>query len=157
VTRALPALVLVAVVGCDATGMTVDHGAWPPALEGECHMASQRGCDPGQRCRLRWTYGDSCSATETCEDLEDTDHFLGVGSECADESSTSICRPGTACSGWWDVPHSYYCYRVCLSDEDCLDPGSECSMPFTMPPLVERGDCWPEGIDASPYRLCTLP
>ena len=155
--RALLSLVLVAVVGCDGTGVTVSHSAWPPALEGECDLISQRGCVSSQICRLHWTYGDACSATEACDNLEDTDHFLGVGSECADGSTTSTCRPGTECSIWWGVEPSYYCHRICLSDEDCRDPDSECSIPFTMPPLVERGDCWPHGIDATPYKLCTLP
>jgi hypothetical protein len=166
-TRALPALVLVAVVGCgseelaghadahvDLSTEVHDMVTEPPCIPGtpggECNVIEQCGCDTDEYCAVVYACdlppGSFCGIKEWCQ--ASRPGTADVGERCR---SWDDCRPGTTCR-ITNPLSSRQCYQWCITDDECDGLESACT--------VSTSTMW-WGIESTPdgfpYYLCTLP
>ena len=172
-TRALPALMLVAVVGCGSVeiiGRTDASTDPPPELPAdgfhdpgtspalpdwaECNLVDHRGCRPSEWCEFEAvigpSYDDGCGFEARCTTSEPG--TLEAGDECP--RPRRMCSPGVVCHEI-ELDLGWKCYEWCLSDDDCTQPSSVCD---------HYADFWADDIPRfcghqrpDPFKLCTLP
>lgn len=137
--RVFAVLILPVLVACGG----VKDDRCMPAATGVCNMVTQCGCTGSEWCT--WFPDTSrCRTHEVCTGLEAG--TLEVGEDC---SSGERCRPGAACNPP-GVSITGVCLEWCETDEDCTEPGAECSLQAT----YDIDGC-PEPVPL-PYMLCTL-
>jgi hypothetical protein len=135
-TRALPALVLVAVVGCGG-----DCPSPSSQCGGECDLIRQCGCPSGQWCGWDWNE-EGGAIFEKCMSQPAVEP--GPGEVCApDGFFDGLCAPGSVCV-------TSRCLEICLTDEDCSLEGEACITTWPPASFDESHECWD-------YKLCTLP